>query len=54
MAQKAEYIWMDGAEGQESKASPLTLGWNTYALLLPMLCTSVIANAEQLAYMYRD
>ena len=26
MAQKAEYIWMDGAEGQESKASLLTLG----------------------------
>ena len=38
MAQKAEYIWMDGAEGQDSKASPLTLGWNMYTLLLPMLC----------------
>lgn len=25
LAQKAEYIWMDGAEGQDSKASPLTL-----------------------------
>ena len=26
LAQKAEYIWMDGAEGQDSKASSMTQG----------------------------
>ena len=53
MAQKAEYIWMDGAEGHESKAGPLTLGTCIHCFC-PRYAKSVTVHPEPLTCMYRD